>query len=126
MIMSNPTSASEQEEFRQYAVPLSEEVFMFWDENPANWIPQNHSCEPNIGYRGLNIYALRDIAAGEELTVDYATIENEDFPEFQCQCGSPKCRGIIRGTPGNSVTQRQKKLKNTQLKIEVAHSLYQT
>ncbi|BAY10248.1 SET domain-containing protein-lysine N-methyltransferase [Calothrix sp. NIES-2098] len=119
-------SASEQEEFRQYAVPLSEEVFMFWDENPANWIPQNHSCEPNIGYRGLNIYALKDIAVGEELTVDYATIKNEDFPEFQCQCGSPKCRGIISGTPVNSVTQRQKKLKNLQLKIEVAHSLYLT
>lgn len=116
-------STSEQEEFRQYAVPLSEEVFIFWDENPANWTPQNHSCEPNIGYRGLNIYALNDIAVGEELTVDYATIENENFPEFQCQCGSPKCRGIIRGTPGNSVTQRQKKLKNSQLKIDVAHSL---
>jgi D-alanine-D-alanine ligase len=105
-------NSSELEEFRQYAVPLSEEMFMIWDKNPADWIPQNHSCEPNIGYRGLNICVLRDIAVGEELTVDYATIYNEALPEFKCQCGSKKCRGVILGTSGNSVTQRERKLQN--------------
>jgi D-ala D-ala ligase C-terminus/SET domain len=113
-------SLSELEEFRQYAVPLSEEVFMIWDKKPADWIPQNHSCEPNIGYKGLNICALRDIAVGEELTVDYATILNEDLPEFKCQCGSPKCRRVILGTPKNSVTQRENEFQKSSIKTKLA------
>jgi hypothetical protein len=38
----------------------------------------NHSCSPNAGAKGsrvLKVYALRDISVGEELTLDYATIE---------------------------------------------------
>ena len=32
----------------------------------------------------------------EELTVDYAFIENEDY-SFKCTCGSTNCRGTITG-----------------------------
>lgn len=38
----------------------------------------NHSCNPNTGFKGsrkLSLYALRDIEPGEELAIDYATIE---------------------------------------------------
>ena len=36
----------------------------------------NHSCEPNVGIQGQIVFvALRGVAAGEELTLDYATIE---------------------------------------------------
>ncbi len=98
----------EKEIFRQYAYPISEEVFILWSENPDEWAPQNHSCAPNTGYKGLNLIALRDIAVGEELTLDYATILDENAAPFECQCGATGCRGLIRGVPGNNVTQREK------------------
>ena len=55
----------------------------------------NHSCEPNTGFEGSNIYvAIHDIAAGEEICVDYAFMETE-FKAFDCRCGSPGCRKTI-------------------------------
>lgn len=57
----------------------------------------NHSCNPNCGMDGeITFVAMRDIAAGEELTVDYAFIDNEDYSE-KCHCGSPNCRHTITG-----------------------------
>src|SRR4030095_3471241 len=47
----------EKEVFRKYAYPLSQEVFLLWDDNPSNWAPQNHSCDPNTAYAGLNVIA---------------------------------------------------------------------
>lgn len=40
----------------------------------------NHSCNPNAGFKGstvLKLYALRDISPGEEITIDYATTEED-------------------------------------------------
>lgn len=64
----------------------------------------NHSCEPNCGIlinRGVDnieIHALRDIAAGEELTLDYETFE-EEFEALTgpCLCQTASCRGRLRG-----------------------------
>ncbi|HEY4843330.1 MAG TPA: SET domain-containing protein-lysine N-methyltransferase [Terriglobales bacterium] len=54
----------------------------------------NHSCEPNCEtdqIRGkMWIIALRDIAAGEELTYDYNLYDGED--DAPCLCGAPRCR----------------------------------
>ena len=64
----------------------------------------NHSCDPNCGVllqRGvesLEIHALRSIAPGEELTIDYATFEYEiHFMDPPCRCEAPLCRGAITG-----------------------------
>ncbi len=47
----------------------------------------NHSCEPNIAIRGQIVFvAMRDIAAGEELTHDWATTDDLDY-EMACRCG---------------------------------------
>ncbi len=92
--------------FHRYAYPLSDEVYAVWDEDPVEWAPQNHSCEPNTAFSGLDIVALRPIAQGEELTLDYAQLLNDQAEPFQCQCGTPSCRGLVRGAPGNSVTAR--------------------
>ncbi len=55
----------------------------------------NHTCDPNIGFRdSITLVAIRNIAAGEELAFDYAFSET-DFPEFDCNCRTPKCRGKI-------------------------------
>ncbi|MFM7838035.1 MAG: SET domain-containing protein-lysine N-methyltransferase, partial [Chitinophagaceae bacterium] len=101
-------SEEQQQVFRRYAYPVSDEVFLLWDEDPSEWAPENHSCDPNTVYKGLDIVALRPIQAGEELTLDYAVFLDEHMESFYCQCGSPKCRGLITGTKNNSVTTREK------------------
>jgi hypothetical protein len=67
------------------------------DEEDGIKLYINHSCNPNCGIRGeITFVALRDIAANEELTIDYAFIDNEDY-SFQCNCGEPGCRSIVTG-----------------------------
>lgn len=100
-----------RQHFRQYAYPMSDELFAFWDADPAMWAPQNHSCEPNTAFDGLNVVASRPIANGEELTLDYATFMNEASDPFSCHCGAATCRGKIAGTTGNSVTARERALR---------------
>lgn len=55
----------------------------------------NHSCEPNVGVQGQIVFvALRDVAAGEELTLDYGTIDHDVEP-MACRCGTSACRGVV-------------------------------
>ena len=57
----------------------------------------NHSCEPNVGVQGQVVFvAMRAVAAGEELTLDYATIERPAEP-MPCRCGAGGCRRVITG-----------------------------
>ena len=57
----------------------------------------NHSCDPNVGFRGQVVYvAMRDIGAGEELCHDYS-MERSDAYTLDCHCGSPLCRGKVTG-----------------------------
>jgi SET domain-containing protein len=44
-----------------------------------------------------NHTALRDINAGEELTVDYAQFSDKDW-SMKCNCGAESCKGIVRGS----------------------------
>ncbi|MCL5668976.1 MAG: SET domain-containing protein-lysine N-methyltransferase [Gammaproteobacteria bacterium] len=57
----------------------------------------NHSCAPNSGFRAEEtLYALRDIAAHEEITWDYSSaIDEADFTGFPCGCGAARCRGRV-------------------------------
>jgi D-alanine-D-alanine ligase len=93
--------------FRRYAYPLSAEVFLLWDNDPSEWAPQNHCCEPNTMYDGLNVIANIQINIGQELTLDYASFLDENMEPFHCQCGASGCRGHITGKPDNSVTKRE-------------------
>lgn len=96
--------------FRRYAYALSEEVFVLWDDDPSKWAPQNHSCNANTGLDGLNVIALRKIAKGEELTLDYSHFLDENMEPFECKCGSADCRGMVTGVLNNSVNSREQKL----------------
>ena len=57
----------------------------------------NHSCDPNTFFRctpaRAEVYALRDIRKGEELTVDY--IDSHHNGTLPCRCGAANCRGFI-------------------------------
>jgi D-alanine-D-alanine ligase len=91
-------NAGQQELFSRYAYPISDELYVIWSNDPERWKPINHSCDPNAWLDGLNLTARHKITAGEQITIDYATFCNESLEEFTCSCGSPDCRGIIRGT----------------------------
>lgn len=84
--------------FDRYAWPLTDEVWVTWSDEPEEWWPVNHSCDPNAWLEGLDVVARRDIAAGEEVTLEYATFYNERMPDFRCACGADACRGTIQGT----------------------------
>jgi SET domain-containing protein len=55
----------------------------------------NHSCAPNTYLRRIGhhveLYALRAIEPGEELTCDYGETQHEG--SLPCRCGAPGCRG---------------------------------
>ena len=59
----------------------------------------NHSCDPNMWLLDeVTVAARRDLAAGEEVTTDYAMWANSAYvftPE--CGCGSPLCRHRVTG-----------------------------
>jgi SET domain-containing protein len=57
----------------------------------------NHSCEPNVGFGGnVVLVAVRDVAAGEELTTDYVLFDDYDG-QLECRCGAASCRRVIHG-----------------------------
>jgi hypothetical protein len=54
----------------------------------------NHSCDPNATRRGVNVYAWKDIRAGEEITIDYR-LNAFDGGHWECSCDSPNCPGYV-------------------------------
>jgi SET domain-containing protein len=70
--------------------------------NAARWI--NHACQPNCEADEVDgrvfIKALRPLKPGEELFYDYGLIIDERYTpklkkQFECRCGSAKCRGTM-------------------------------
>jgi SET domain-containing protein len=57
----------------------------------------NHSCAPNarlcIRQGRVEFYALRDVAVGEEITVNYGETHHEG--RLACRCGAPGCVGRL-------------------------------
>lgn len=87
----------EKNYFRRYAYPIGKEVYILWDLQPEEWSPQNHHCDANCEYHGLNVVTNRAIKKGEELTLDYAHFLDHTMEPFQCSCGASNCRGLIKG-----------------------------
>jgi uncharacterized protein len=86
-------------------IEISEE-FSFCPMQPSdmNLMPQhyvNHSCNPNVGFRGSNfMVAIKDIKKGEEIVYDYAMVissnpKSTNYFEMECHCGAKDCRKII-------------------------------
>jgi hypothetical protein len=71
-------------------------IIVFREDDPI--IHGNHSCDPALWMANdVTLTARRDVAAGEEITVDYALHSDDPAWEMACACGSPQCRHIIRG-----------------------------
>lgn len=100
---------TEKEADRRYAEQVhskaSRHVYFFWlgraiidgsaGGSGAEYI--NHSCEPNLitweTPRRILLISRRAIRAGEELTYDYRFGADQD--QYECHCGSRRCRGTI-------------------------------
>jgi SET domain-containing protein len=57
----------------------------------------NHSCRPNatlkLNQGRVEFYALRDIAPGDELTVNYGETHHQG--RLRCRCGVAGCVGVL-------------------------------
>jgi uncharacterized protein len=80
----------------------------------------NHSCDPNCEVDEVKgrvwLFALRDIAAGEELVWDYNLYDDED--PAPCHCGSPKCRGTMYSREWMAKMRRKEARMAKKLKSE--------
>jgi SET domain-containing protein len=67
------------------------------EEREGSMLYSNHSCAANLGLRGeITFVAMRAIRAGEELTHDWATTDDDEY-SVTCKCGSANCRGSLTG-----------------------------
>ncbi|MFC8504147.1 SET domain-containing protein-lysine N-methyltransferase [Pedococcus sp. NPDC057267] len=57
----------------------------------------NHSCDPTLAWAGARLVAFRDVAEGEELTVDYATSTTDPDLLVRCHCETYRCRQMVTG-----------------------------
>jgi hypothetical protein len=77
----------------------------------------NHSCDPNCEIDEVKgrvwIFAIRDIAAGEELLWDYNLYDDED--PAPCYCGSPQCRGTMYSREWMAKLRRREARKKKKL-----------
>ena len=58
-----------------------------------------HSCDPNMScdMETQTFTAIKPIRKGDYLTMDYETTEDVLFRSFECQCGAPNCKKLIKG-----------------------------
>ena len=99
---------------RRRALPLAAALAQGWDQahdlfqiDHDLFLPPrgcfddlfNHSCEPSGGWRlteaGARFLAIRDLAAGEELTYDYSCHLLGLGERMTCACGTSACRALI-------------------------------
>jgi uncharacterized protein len=101
-IVASSVAANLPEDIRNSAFPISADLSLAAltrDEHDGVMMLVNHSCEPNLGLAGnILLVSMRDIAAGEELTIDYALFLGDPGFTMDCHCGAAACRGTVRGT----------------------------
>ena len=92
-ILNNQEIEALPDDERKYLSCIEGRHILF--KPPARFV--NHSCNPNSrGTKGHDI-AIRHIARGEEITVDYV-VEQVPGLNLQCNCGASCCRGFLKIT----------------------------
>lgn len=58
-----------------------------------------HNCDPNsvLDMHQPKLYCIKDIRKGEQLTMDYASTEDQLFKQFPCLCNAQNCRLWVTG-----------------------------
>jgi len=57
----------------------------------------NHSCDANaVITADRTLVAVKPIAKGQEIWIDYSTTEADPHWKMACRCGTAQCRGVIR------------------------------
>ncbi len=86
------------DEVRTHALQIDDDLFIasFPPFDDGDYV--NHSCDPNCGIVGsVLLVTMRDVRAGEELCFDYAMTDTDDYDQFECSCGTARCRGTVTG-----------------------------
>jgi carboxylesterase len=91
----------------------------------------NHSCDANAAVRGeRELFALREIAQGDEITFDYSLTVRPTFYtrrwRMPCNCGASRCRGVIGDLYTVPAGQRQAAVDRGALQDYMIHWLYQS
>lgn len=83
-------------EIRQHTLQISADQHLYDPWFSGYFL---HSCDPNVSLnmQTLKVTALREIAVGDYITMDYAETEDVLFKQFPCSCGAENCRGWVTG-----------------------------
>ena len=84
-----------------YLFDIGDGMYIDGDTHDSPEKYMNHSCEGNCesDSEGEKVWitALRDIAAGEEITYDYnLVVEADDEDPYHCVCRARTCRGTMK------------------------------
>lgn len=110
-VLTRPEWAALEPSLGAADIQIAEDLFIApvrQDQRGGSMLYTNHSCDPNLAIQGqIVLVAMRDIAAGEELTIDWATTDDGDH-EMECRCGSPRCRRTVTGKDWMNPTLQKK------------------
>jgi len=86
------------QEHMRTALQIEDNLFFQTIADPVDTYFINHSCHPNSGFlNAVQIVAMQDIPAGQEITYDDAMTNGTSRRRFVCHCNSIHCRGEITG-----------------------------
>jgi uncharacterized protein len=94
-VVANQDIGSLSEDDRQHLCELD------WETSAVLLPPGcylNHVCDPNAMRHGVDVYAWKDIQAGDEITIDYRLNALDDDDLWECSCGSAACPGVVVGS----------------------------
>ncbi len=97
-VVDGATLATQVPDRVSRTMQIDDDLYLLPGEKSEHGDFINHSCDPNCGLLGATVVvAMRDIEVGEELTFDYAMSDGSDYDEFDCLCGTSRCRGVVTG-----------------------------
>ena len=90
---------SVDEQTRSNTYRYSDDLYLSPAGNIGDFL--NHSCNPNARVtkegKKLFVRAIKTIPKNKEVLIDYSTITaSDDSWTMKCNCGSAKCRGVIK------------------------------